>query len=76
MTTEHDPIDNALKGLLPLDLDELHARRIRRAAHALLAKRAPSRAAKAARWLEPLAALAVAATSLYCILEPIVRHYR
>jgi hypothetical protein len=76
MTSEQDPIDDALKGLLPLDLDELQARRIRRAAHVLLAKGAPSRATKAARWLEPLAALAVAATSLYWVVEPIVRHYR
>ena len=76
MTPEPDRVDKALEGLLPLDLDELRAHRIRRSAHELLAQRAPSRLARAMRWLEPFAALAIAAASLFRVLEPIVRHYR
>lgn len=78
MSSERDEQLLSMGEALPaLDMNDLRAERIRRAAHAAMAE-GPRRSIgrRLSRRIEPLLALGVAAASLYWVLQPIVMHYR
>lgn len=74
---EDDLFDRLGDELAPVDLDEVAAERIRRQAHAALAKRRDLPVwRKAYRAAEPVFAFGVAAVSLVWVLQTVLLLYR